>query len=61
MGVWRREGLTALGVAALLVLGAAAVYPGIFLRGDIAGPADLMYTVQPWARYAPEDWPGNSN
>ncbi len=61
MSVWRREGWMVLLVAVLMVLGTAAVYPGIFLRGEIAGPADLMYTVQPWAQYAPEDWTGNSN
>lgn len=46
-------------LAGLLVLGTAAVYPGVFLRGEIAGPADLLYGVAVWSPVAPEGWEGN--
>ena len=30
------------------------VFPGVFLRGEIAMPAELLYKYPPWAAHAPE-------
>lgn len=59
MSAWRREAGMVLLVAALMVLGTAVVYPGIFLRGEIAGPSDVLCNLRPWEAYAPEGWNGN--
>ncbi len=46
-------------VGLLLVVALAAVFPGTFLRGDIVGPADVLYNIPPWNEHKPADWQGN--
>ncbi len=46
-------------VALLLLAALAAVYPGVFLRGEQAGPADVYYNVPPWNAHKPAEWKGN--
>ena len=43
-------------VGLLLVLGLAAAFPGTFLRGEMIGPADVLYTIPPWHAHRPADW-----
>ncbi len=55
-GHWLRD-LALLGV--LLVVALAAVFPGTFLRGEIIGPADVLYSIPPWHDHRPADRPPN--
>lgn len=47
--------------ALLLVLLLLAVFPGVFLRGEVIGPGDLLHQIPPWDRYAPADFDGPQN
>lgn len=60
LGNGQRRDLSALCLlAGLLVLGTAAVFPGVFLRGELIGPADVLYEMSPWSELAPTEWRGN--
>ncbi len=37
----------------LLALLLVAVFPGVFFRGDILSPSNLLYTSPPWDKYTP--------
>lgn len=39
--------------ALLLVLLLAAMFPGVFFRGEIVSPSNLLYTSPPWDKYTP--------
>lgn len=55
---WRRELL----VQALILLGAlVAMFPGVFLRGELASGADLLYASPPWDAYTPPGYAGPGN
>ncbi len=41
----------------LLIVALAAAFPGTFLRGEIIGPADVLYSIPPWHEHRPADWP----
>ena len=47
--------------AVLLVLPLAVVFPGVFLRGEMTTPSDMLVTTPPWQKYAPPDWRPVSN
>ena len=40
-------------MALLLVVALGVVFPGTFLRGEVIGPADVLYDVPPWDRNPP--------
>lgn len=42
--------------AALAALPLLIVFPGVFLRGEIIWPGDILYAVEPWASHAPAEW-----
>lgn len=55
---WRRE----LAVQALVLLAMIGVFfPGVFLRGERATGADLLFQSPPWNAYAPADYSGPGN
>ncbi|MBN2311882.1 MAG: hypothetical protein JXR94_23080, partial [Candidatus Hydrogenedentes bacterium] len=39
--------------AVLLILLLIPAFPGVFLRGEQASPADLLYTFTPWDQHTP--------
>ncbi len=47
--------------AVLLLLLLAALFPGVFLRGESIAPGDILFTALPWADHAPHGFtrPGN--
>jgi hypothetical protein len=53
----REAGIQSLLLAVLL----AAAFPGVFFRGDVASPGDLLFLTRPWSEYAPEGWQGPIN
>ncbi len=40
----------------LLALLLVFVFPGLFLRGEVIAPGDILFQSLPWSRYAPADW-----
>lgn len=42
--------------AALLVALLAVVFPGVFLKGEVIAPGDILFQAPPWKAYAPEGW-----
>ena len=46
----RHYALHGLLLFALLVF----VFPGVFLRGEMIGPGDILFQIPPWQEYAPE-------
>ncbi|MFP4190963.1 MAG: YfhO family protein [Candidatus Hydrogenedentota bacterium] len=53
-----REGLP---LAALIVAACVLVFPGVFLRGEVISPADVLFHMAPWAEYAPPGWEASRN
>jgi len=39
----------------LLVLMLAILFPGTFLRGELLYPGEMVFKMDPWKRYAPQD------
>jgi len=50
---WLRDAVL---LGLLLVIALAAAYPGTFLRRDIIGPADVLYSIPPWHEHRPDPW-----
>ncbi|MBI5090825.1 MAG: YfhO family protein [Candidatus Hydrogenedentes bacterium] len=42
--------------AVLLVLLLIPVFPGVFLRGEMIAPGDILFRSLPWSHYAPPGW-----
>jgi hypothetical protein len=40
----------------LLLLVLAAAFPGVFFRGEVAFPGDILFESLPWKLYAPSGW-----
>ena len=53
-----REGLPLAGV---IVAACVLVFPGVFLRGEVIGPADVLFHMAPWAEHAPPAWEESRN
>lgn len=47
--------------ALLLVALLAAFFPGVFLRGELASAADLLYLSKPWSAHTPAGFAGPGN
>ena len=47
--------------AALLLLLLGVLFPGVWLRGEVIAPGDVLYAAPPWSAHAPEGFtrPGN--
>lgn len=54
---WREGGFQALLLLAVLML----LFPGVFFRGEVTTPGDILFRAQPWANYAPEGWKEPAN
>lgn len=52
--VWLTQ---ALFLALLLVI----IFPGVFSRGEVIGPGDILFQAPPWEQYAPADFAGPQN
>jgi hypothetical protein len=46
-----RPAVTQAGLLLVLLVG---VFPGVFLRGELISPADILFLSPPWKHYAPE-------
>lgn len=55
---WLRE---LAGQAALILLLLVALFPGVFLRGEVASGADLLYYMPPWSASVPPERVGQGN
>jgi hypothetical protein len=40
----------------LLFLLLPFLFPGVFLRGEVIAPGDILFQLPPWSHYAPEDF-----
>ncbi len=54
---WRDVAIHAL----LLAVIVACAFPGVFLRGEMASPGDILFAIQPWSHYAPPGWQAPQN
>jgi hypothetical protein len=62
LGTPSRTPLRAYITQSLLLLAALVlVFPGTFLRGEMIGPGDILYQIEPWKPYAPEGFEGPKN
>ena len=52
---WRIYALHGLLLFLLLI----PIFPGVFLRGEVTGPGEILYLIPPWSEYAPEDVDGS--
>ena len=52
----RTEYKAILGQAVLLVLLLVILFPGVFFRGEMIFPGDILYQSLPWSQYAPADY-----
>ncbi len=42
--------------AALLCALLVVLFPGVFFRGEVIAPGDILFQAPPWSGYAPEGW-----
>ncbi|MCX5757989.1 MAG: hypothetical protein NTU83_05705, partial [Candidatus Hydrogenedentes bacterium] len=45
----------------ILLLLLAAAFPGVFLRGEVALPPDILYGCSQWKSHAPKGWQRSQN
>ncbi|MBN2445999.1 MAG: hypothetical protein JXO22_04705, partial [Phycisphaerae bacterium] len=39
----------------------AVFFPGVFLRGEVLIPGDILFQIPPWSHYAPAGWQRPAN